>query len=127
MVLLYYGAGSAAGPTAARAYDPVLRGSLITTLAASARSLGFDAEVEKPPADSLVTLLEAGVPPILLYGRGIGPVSRLHYGVVVGWDPERREFLLQDGGARPRRMRPSALEGPWRSAGGLALVVRRVP
>ena len=45
MVLGYYHADSTAVREAERAYDPVLRGSLITELAAAARRGGYEASV----------------------------------------------------------------------------------
>ena len=43
MVMRFHGADSAALAEADRAYDPVLRGALITDLAAAARRAGFTA------------------------------------------------------------------------------------
>lgn len=125
MVLRYYGADSTAAALGDCGYDPVLRGALITDLARCARDAGFAARIERPGVDSLRTLLAHGVPPVLLYDRGIGPVGRLHYGVVIGWDPERDSFVLNDGQSEPRRMKRTALMRRWESAGGQALVVRR--
>ena len=125
MVLRFYGAGPKAVGEAARAYDAVLRGSLITDLAASARRAGFNAEIVTIDADSLVRLLAAGIPPILLYQNGRGPLTVRHFGVVTGWDPKRGMFTLNDGGPRPRDMSRDELEKRWRTAGGQTLVVRR--
>jgi ABC-type bacteriocin/lantibiotic exporter with double-glycine peptidase domain len=125
MVLRYYGADSAALAETERAYDPVLRGALITDLAAAARRAGFDAAVETPDADSLVALLEEGVPPVLLVDRGVGPLERGHYAVAVGWDAEKLRYLLHDGGAHERWMARSELLKRWKPAGSRALIVRR--
>ncbi len=124
MVFRYYGADSSALDEAERAYDPILKGSLITDLAAAARRAGFSALVEELPEDSLLALLEGGVPPILLYRRGLGVISIGHFGVVVGWDPERRRYALNDGGAVTRTVAPADLMRRWRAAGALALIVR---
>lgn len=124
MVLRFHGAPPAALGEAERAYDPVLKGSLITDLAAAARRAGFAASVERPSEDSLLALLAGGLPPILLYRRGLGVVSVGHYGVVVGWDPEQRRYIVHDGGPRPRRLAHDDLMNRWRAAGSLALVVR---
>jgi hypothetical protein len=125
MVLSFYGAPQAALGGADRAYDPVLKGALITTLAASARAAGYEAAVETVAEDSLIALLRLGVPPVLLYDRGVGPMTRRHYGVLVGWDPLRRQYALNDGGPSTRWLRRDDLMRRWRAAGGLALVVRR--
>jgi ABC-type bacteriocin/lantibiotic exporter with double-glycine peptidase domain len=125
MVLSYYGADSAALAETERAYDPVLRGALITDLAAAARRAGFAAAVETPGADSLIALLEAGVPPVLLVDSGVGPLGRGHYAVAVGWDGEKLRYLLHDGGPHERWMARSELLRRWKSAGWQALIVRR--
>jgi ABC-type bacteriocin/lantibiotic exporter with double-glycine peptidase domain len=124
MVLRFHGADSSAALSEA-AYDPVLRGSLITDLASTARRAGFDAAVVTLAPDSLAVLLAEGVPPILLYQRGTGPVTAAHYGVVVGWDPARGRFTLHDGSRMPRTMGRAELQRRWRGAGSLALIVRR--
>ena len=125
MVLRFYGAGPDAVAEAARAYDPALRGSLITDLAASARRAGYDAEIVTISADSVAGLLAAGIPPILLYQNGRGPLTVRHFGVVRGWDPKRGQFTLNEGGPRPRDMSRDELERRWRTAGGQTLVIRR--
>jgi ABC-type bacteriocin/lantibiotic exporter with double-glycine peptidase domain len=124
MVIRYYRGDSASIEVADRAYDPVLRGALVTELARTAREDGFDAEVARPDPDSLVTLLRSGIPPILLFESGRAPLVRQHYAVVVGWDPVRGHWEVHDGGARARRYERHDLIERWRAAGGLALVVR---
>lgn len=125
MVLRYYGANPAALREADRAYDPILRGSLITDLAAAARRAGHEATIATLTPDSLVALLAAGVPPIVLYQSGRAPFTVGHFAVVTGRDPERRAFTLNDGGAHPRVMNREALAKRWRTAGSRALILRR--
>jgi len=125
MVMRYWGADSAAIHEADQAYDPALRGSLVTDLAAAARRAGFEATVAQLEPDSLVALVAAGVPPIVLYQNGRTPLTVPHYGVVRGWDPGRRTFLVNDGGAKPRSMARDDLAKRWRTAGSQALIVRR--
>ncbi|MEK7330871.1 MAG: cysteine peptidase family C39 domain-containing protein [Candidatus Eisenbacteria bacterium] len=123
MVMRFQGADSAALAEAERAYDPVLRGALITDLAAAARRAGFTAVVAEVSEDSLVALLERGVAPILLYRRGAGPLTVGHYGVLVGWDPGRRHYALNDGGAATRTIARADLMRRWHAAGSLALLL----
>ncbi len=125
MVLHFYRADSAQVREADGAYDPALRGSLITDLAAAARRAGFRAEVATLAPDSLVALLRAGTPVIVLYQSGPAPVTLPHYGVVRGWAAADGHFLLNDGGARPRSMSRAELARRWRTAGSQALLVRR--
>ncbi len=126
MVMRYYGADSAALREADRAYDPALRGSLITDLAAAARRAGYAGTIETLVPDSLIALVAAGVPPIVLYQKGHAPLTVAHFGVVTGWDPARGAFTLNDGGSRPRTVGRDDLAKRWRTAGSQALVIRRL-
>jgi ABC-type bacteriocin/lantibiotic exporter with double-glycine peptidase domain len=125
MVLRYYGADAGSLREADRAYDPALRGSLITDLAAAARRAGYEAQIATLTPDSLIALLGAGVPPVVLYQNGPSPLTVPHFGVVTGWDPAREVFTLNDGGARRRAVRRDDLAKRWRTAGSQALIVRR--
>jgi ABC-type bacteriocin/lantibiotic exporter with double-glycine peptidase domain len=125
MVLRYYGADSAALHQADRAYDPTLRGSLITDLAAAARRAGYEATIATLAPDSLIALVAAGVPPIVLYQKGRAPLTVAHFGVVTGWDPAHEAFTLNDGGARPHVVGRANLTKRWRTAGSQALIIRR--
>ena len=124
MVLRYWGAGGAALGECASAYDPVLRGSLVTDVAAAARRAGFDAEVAGLDADSLIALVRAGVPPIVLYQNGRWLTVR-HFAVVTGWDPARRAFTLNDGTSEPRTIGRADLDRRWKTAGSQAVIVRK--
>jgi hypothetical protein len=124
MVLRYYGATPRALSEVAGAYDPVLRGSLITDLAGAARRAGYRAAIETLTPESVIDLLHQGVPPILLYQNGKGPVTVRHFGVVTGWDETRKTFTLNDGRARPRVARREDLAKQWVTAGSQALVIR---
>lgn len=126
MVLQYYGAGAAAQAEAERAYDPILRGSLVTDLAQAAQRAGFSSRVATLTADSLVIWLESGVPPILLYQNGRPPFTVAHYGVVTGWDPEQASFTLNEGRGTPKKFSAADLTRRWRTAGSQALIIQRV-
>ncbi len=125
MVLRFYGADSACAAAVDAAYDPALRGSLITDLAACARRAGFDARIATLTEDSLHALLRAGVPPVLLVRRGFGPITRGHYGVVVGWDADRGRYRVHDGGRTARTIGRRDLLRRWEAAGRQALIVER--
>ena len=123
MVLSFYGADSAALRETDRAYDPVLRGALITELAACARRLGYEARVAEPGPDSLRRLVAEGVPPILLVGSGQGPLVRGHYVVLTAWDIRASRVTLLDGGPTPRSSSVASFLRAWRRQGGQALLV----
>lgn len=125
MVLRYYGAAPAALLEVDHAYDPVLRGSLITDLAGAARRAGYEAAVATLTPDSLIDLLSDGVPPIVLYQNGTGPLTVKHFGVVTGWDAAQASFTLHDGTAQRRLTARNDLAKRWETAGSLALIVRQ--
>jgi ABC-type bacteriocin/lantibiotic exporter with double-glycine peptidase domain len=127
MVLRFYGAPDSALAEPERAYEPALGGALITDLAAASRRAGYPARIATMGADSLVALIAAGVPPIVLYQNGPAPVTVPHYGVVTGWDPARQRFTLNDGTAHPRVIGRADLEKRWRTAGSQTLIVERAP
>jgi hypothetical protein len=127
MVLRFYGAPPEALREVDAAYDPVLRGSLITDLAGAARRAGYEADVATLTPEALVALIGEGVPPILLYQNGSGPLTVRHFGVVTGWDAGRGAFTLHDGTPRARVTSRGALAKQWGTAGSQALIVRRRP
>lgn len=123
MVLRYYGAAPSALNEAERAYDHLLHGTLITDLAAAARRAGYAAAVVTLTPDSLVALLARGIPPIVLFQSGAGPITRGHYGVVVGFDPARGRFAMNDGGSSTHEVSGVTLERRWRGSDHHALIV----
>ena len=125
MVLRYYGAAPSAVAEADRAYDHALHGTLITDLAAAARRGGYAAEIGTLTSDALVALLARGVPPILLFQSGAGPLERGHYGVIVGFDPARERFAMNDGGGSTHELSRASLEKRWSGSDHHALIVTR--
>jgi hypothetical protein len=124
MVLRYYGAAPAALRQVEGTDDPAGPGSLIGELAGAARRAGYEAAVATLTPDSLIDLLNDGVPPILLCRNGSGLVTPGSFAVVTEWDASRASFTLQDGTARRRVMRRQDLLEQWESAGSQALIVR---
>jgi hypothetical protein len=74
----------------------------------------------------LINLLDDGVPPILLYQNGTGPITVRHFGVVTSWDAAGASFTLHDGSAHPRVAPRADLTKRWQTAGSQALIVRPV-
>jgi ABC-type bacteriocin/lantibiotic exporter with double-glycine peptidase domain len=124
MVLRYYGAAPAALREVEGAQGSAGPASLIGELAGAARRAGYEAAVATLTPDSLIDLLNDGVPPILLYRNGSGPATRGSFAVVTEWDASEASFTLQDGTARRRVMRRGDLEKEWKGAGSQALIVR---
>ena len=125
MVLRFHGAPDSAVAEAGRAYSAALRGALISDLARAAERAGFAARAAALTEDSLLVMLRDSIPPILHYRIGPAPATRGHYGVLIGWDPAHREYLVNDGGAKTARYGRDDLMRRWRAADSLALIVRR--
>ncbi len=63
----------------------------------------------------------------MLYQSGVGPLTRPHYAVVVGWDAERHRWTLNDGGAAARAVDAAEFSRRHRGSDGRALIVRPGP
>lgn len=124
MVLRFYGAAPAALREVDAVYDSVLHGSRMVDLMGAARRAGFEADVATLTPDSLIDLLNEGVPPILLYESGSRPVTYLHFGVLTGWDAVDASFTLNDGTAQRYVASRDDMVKRWETAGSQALIVR---
>ena len=122
MVLAYHGADSLVWSRVERAFtkQPVST----EALAATARSLGYDARVTTPGMDSLTTFLRRGIPPIIALDSNFGgrPITR--YMVITRFDSLGARFFVQ-AGSRPGRMPWHVLNAQWGMQNGRALVVTR--
>ena len=127
MVLRYYGADAPALDETGRAFIPAPAASPIGELAEAARRAGYEAAIATLTPDSLIALLGAGVPPIVLYEAPGGSATPRHFGVVTGWDCAEATFAVHDGSARALVTPREDLSKRWATAGSQALVVRRRP
>jgi ABC-type bacteriocin/lantibiotic exporter with double-glycine peptidase domain len=100
-----------------------LRGTLITDLADAARRRGFAAEVADLDLPRLRDRISAGVPVILLVDLGTWVLSRPHYLVAYGWNPDGVE--AHSGREQAKVIPFSTLDAQWAKMGRLALVVGR--
>jgi ABC-type bacteriocin/lantibiotic exporter with double-glycine peptidase domain len=125
MVMQFHGVTVEEPEVAAATHSAALGGTLITDLAAFARSRSLTAEVSQRRPEDLKAAVNRGEPVILLVDVGYGPISRGHYLVLHGYDPGRGRFLVHSGRDSSRWVGESRLLRQWQKAGALALRVTR--
>jgi ABC-type bacteriocin/lantibiotic exporter with double-glycine peptidase domain len=123
MVLRFMGNDVQAEDLARETMTEVLKGSLITDLAAAARRRGFAAEVADLDLVRLRERISAGEPVILLVDLGMWAWSRPHYLVAYGWTP--KGVVAHSGRERGKVIPFSTLDAQWAKMGRLALVMTR--
>jgi ABC-type bacteriocin/lantibiotic exporters, contain an N-terminal double-glycine peptidase domain len=124
-VMRFYGQNVSQEEIAKEVYTPKLKGALISDMEYFAREMGYRAETRNGDLDSLVSLINNGVPSIVLVDRGKWIVSVPHYYVVYGYNRDRNTFLLHTGFKGSHEMGFSDLDKEWKKMNRLMLVVRK--
>jgi ABC-type bacteriocin/lantibiotic exporter with double-glycine peptidase domain len=124
-VMRFYGHNVSQEEIAEEIYTPKLRGALISDMAYYARERGYSVETPNGKVNLLVSLLNEGVPPIVLVDRGRWVVSIPHYYVIYGYNKRRNAFLLHTGFARNQEIRFSELDREWQKMNRLLLIIRK--
>jgi ABC-type bacteriocin/lantibiotic exporter with double-glycine peptidase domain len=121
MVLRYWDAPVQHDDVAATLLDPELHGIPGSELARFARGLGFTAVAYRGDATQLREYLAKGRPLIVAWEVDR---DRFHDVVVVGFDAERHEILVNDPAAgAARRISERSFEKRWAGAGHWTLLV----
>ncbi|WP_305042518.1 C39 family peptidase [Geoalkalibacter sp.] len=92
-------------------YDARLGGSLLADMENYARRKGFATRSGRGDLDLLRRRVDAGRPLAVLIDRGVGPLRRPHYLVVIGYDQSR--FLVYDGQTAGVFLAAEDLERRW--------------
>jgi tetratricopeptide (TPR) repeat protein len=122
-VLNHAGVNVAPDDLVGQVYLPKREGSLQLELVAAARRARRVPYLLAPELDAVVREIAAGHPVLVLQNLGLSWLPRWHYAVVVGYDLDRREFILRSG-REARRVTPFAtFERTWTRAQRWALVV----
>ena len=124
-VMRFYGDNVSQEEIAEEIYTPKLRGALISDMAYYARQKGYSVETPNGEVNLLVSLLNEGVPPIVLVDRGRWIASIPHYYVIYGYNKKRNTFLLHTGFASNEEIEFSELDREWQKMNRLLLVVRK--
>ena len=111
-------------------YLPGRRGSLQAEMLGATRRSGLLAYALPPRMDALLRELAAGAPAVVLVNLSFSVLPVWHYAVVVGYDLDRRSFLVRSGAHARDEWSFGFLEFLWRDSGYwsmLALAPGRLP
>jgi len=124
-VMRFYGQNISQEEIAKEVYTPKLKGALISDMEYYAREMGYKADTKNGDLNMLISLINEGVPPIVLVDIGKWIVSQPHYYVVYGYNRSRNTFLLHTGFERDQEIGFSKLDKEWGKMNRLMLVVRK--
>ena len=117
--------GHAVSPDALKniLYIPDKKGSLQIEITAAARRYGMLAYPIAGSLNDLIHEVSAGNPVLVMQNLGLDWLPRWHFAVVVGYDKNKRTFILRSGTNHSRRTAFSAFENTWRRAQNWGLVI----
>ncbi|HSE83813.1 MAG TPA: C39 family peptidase [Thermodesulfobacteriota bacterium] len=124
-VMRFYGRNVSQEEIADNVYTPQLQGALITDMQYYAQEKGYRAETKNGDINLLMSLIDEGVPPIVLVDLGRWVVSVPHYYVIYGYDLDRDTFLLHTGYQSGREIGFHQLDKEWKKMDRLLLIVRK--
>ena len=124
-VMGFYGENITQEEVAKEVYTPELGGALISDMQFFAREMGYEAETRNGDLNGIISVVNEGIPPILIVDLGKWVVSVPHYYVVYGYDKGKSTFLLHTGFKRDQEMSFSELDKEWEKMNRLMLVVRK--
>ena len=105
-----------------RIYIPGRHGSLQVEILAATRHYGRLPYLIDGDISALLEELYSGRPILILQNLGPRLAPIWHYAVVVGYQPERREFVLRSGDQERHRLGARAFLRSWQRADSWALV-----
>ncbi|TXS89880.1 peptidase C39 family protein [Parahaliea maris] len=101
---------------------PGRQGSLQAELLAASRRYGRIPYRIPGTPDALIAELDAGNPVLVMQNLGIDALPQWHYAVVVGYEPNRREWILRSGTERRRLESHRRFLLSWQKASHWAVV-----
>lgn len=104
-------------------YVPGRKGSLQAEVIAATRRFQRLPLRLQPDAEALIAALEAGRPVLVLQNLGLRRWPLWHYAVLIGYEPERAQFILRSGITRRETMSAKRFLASWELAGHWAVVV----
>jgi ABC-type bacteriocin/lantibiotic exporter with double-glycine peptidase domain len=124
-VMRFYGRNISQEEVAKEVYTPKLGGALISDMEYFAREMGYKAETKNGDLNAVISVINEGIPLILIVDLGKWVVSVPHYYVVYGYNKNRNTFLLHSGFKKNLEMSFSELDKEWEKMNRLMLVVRK--
>jgi tetratricopeptide (TPR) repeat protein len=104
-------------------FVPAREGSLPPEMLAAARRRSRLAVELDPQLDAVLSEVAAGTPVVVLQNLSLSILPIWHYAVVVGYDLDRREIVLQSGGQPAGPMSIRTFEHTWARAQHWAIVI----
>lgn len=105
-----------------KVYIPERQGSLQAEMLATPRQYGRVGYRLEPRYADLVREVAAGNPVVILQDIGLGPITKWHYAVVVGYDYPAGELYLRSGQKKREAMPFTMLEYTWKKSNYWAMV-----
>jgi Peptidase_C39 like family/Tetratricopeptide repeat len=104
-------------------FIPAREGSLPPEMLAAARRRSRLAVELDPKIDAVLAEVAAGTPVIVLQNLSLPILPIWHYSVVVGYDLQHRDIILQSGGQQASRLALRTFERTWARSNRWAMVV----
>ncbi len=123
-VMNFYGKNITQDEIAKDIYTPKLKGALISDMENFAREKDYDVQTTNGNIQELQSLIDGGVPPIVLVDLGKWVVSVPHYYVLYGYNKSTNKFLLHSGYKGNQEISFEKLDKQWEKMNSLVLVVR---
>ena len=124
-VMNFYGQNISQDEIAKDVYSPELKGALISDMENFARKMGYNASTGNGDQNTLISLVDEGVPSIILVDLGIWVVSVPHYYVVHGYNKSKETFLINTGFTSNKEINFKDLDKEWEKMNRLMLIVRK--
>ncbi|MGH7890261.1 MAG: C39 family peptidase [Thermodesulfobacteriota bacterium] len=124
-VMKFHGQDVSQDAIAEEVYTPKLRGALISDMENFANEMGYRAETRTGDLNTLISVIDEGVPAILIVDLGKWVVTVPHYYVVYGYDKSRKNFIMHTGFKSDQKIDFSELDREWRKMDRLMLLLRK--
>lgn len=124
-VMNFYGQNVSQDQIAKEVYSPELKGALISDMENFARGMGYNASTTNGDENTLISLVDEGIPSIILVDLGIWVVSVPHYYVVYGYNKSNETFIINTGFTRNKEIKFKDLDKEWEKMNRLMLIVRK--
>jgi ABC-type bacteriocin/lantibiotic exporter with double-glycine peptidase domain len=124
-VMNFYGQDVSQDQIANEVYSPELKGALISDMENFATEMGYSASTINGDENTLISLVDEGIPSIILVDLGIWVVSVPHYYVVYGYDKSNETFIINTGFTSNKEINFDDLDKEWEKMNRLMLIVRK--
>jgi ABC-type bacteriocin/lantibiotic exporter with double-glycine peptidase domain len=124
-VMRFYGQDINQEEIAEHVYTPKLGGALISDMENFAREMGYKTETKNGDLDTLISVIDQGIPVIVIVDLGRWVLSVPHYYVVYGYDKSKGVFILHTGFKGAQVVSFSELDKEWEKMNKLMLVMRK--